>query len=148
MSDTSTILSLGQAARLTGFGKTTLARAIKAGRLSATRNETGSYSIDAAELARVFPFPAPTEPGTATAPVVHHATAGDQVEALREMMAMMRAENSDLRHDRDQWREIAQRLALSPPKPSPAPPAETPAPAPTDAGGPLYRAWRWMRKAG
>jgi hypothetical protein len=63
-------------------------------------------------------------------------------------MAMMRAENSDLRHDRDQWREIAQRLALSPPKPSPAPPAETPAPAPTDAGGPLYRAWRWMRKAG
>jgi hypothetical protein len=83
MSDTSTILSLGQAARLTGFGKTTLARAIKAGRLSATRNETGGYSIDAAELARVFPFPAPTEPGTATAPVVHHATAGDQVEALR-----------------------------------------------------------------
>jgi hypothetical protein len=93
---------------------------------------------------RVFPFPAPTETGAATAPVVHHATTEDQVAPLREMLAMLKAENTDLRHDRDQWRDIAQRLALSPPKPSPAPPAETPA----DTGGPLYRAWRWMRQAG
>jgi ABC-type sugar transport system ATPase subunit len=41
-------------AGLVGSGRTTLARAIKAGRLSATRNETGGYSIDAAE-----PRPAP-----------------------------------------------------------------------------------------
>jgi excisionase family DNA binding protein len=148
MPDTSTTLSLGQAARLTGLGKTTLARAIKAGRLSATRNETGSYSIDAAELARVFPFPAPTETGAATAPVVHHATTEDQVAPLREMLAMLKAENTDMRHDRDQWRDIAQRLALSPPKPSLAPPPAEAAPTPTDAGGPLYRAWRWLRKAG
>jgi excisionase family DNA binding protein len=149
MLDTVTILSLGQAARLTGLGKTTLARAIKAGRLSATRNETGGYRIDASELARVFPFPAPDETGFATTPVVHHATTEDQVATLREMMGMLKAQNTDLRHDRDHWREMAQRLALSPPKPSPAPPAETPAPtpAPTDAGGWLYCMWRWMRKA-
>lgn len=146
MPDTATILSLGQAARLTGLGKTTLARAIKAGRLSATRGETGGYSIDAAELARVFPFPAPTaETGTATAPMVHHATTEGQVATLREMLAMLKGENTDLRHDRDQWREMAQRLALSPPKPSPAP-AE--APAPVGASSPLARAWRWMRQAG
>jgi hypothetical protein len=38
-----------------GLGKTTLARAIKAGRLSATWTDLGT-----AELARVYPFPAPT----------------------------------------------------------------------------------------
>jgi hypothetical protein len=31
-------------------------RAVKAGRLSATRNEAGSHTIDPAELDRVFPF--------------------------------------------------------------------------------------------
>ena len=46
-------ISLGEAARLTGLGKTTLARAIKAGRLSATRTDIGSYQID--PLARVYP---------------------------------------------------------------------------------------------
>ena len=55
--ETTTALSLGQAARLTGLGKTTLARAIRAGRLSATRTETGGYSIEPCELARVFPTP-------------------------------------------------------------------------------------------
>ena len=75
MLDPTTTLTLGQAARLTGRGKTTLARAIKAGRLSATRSETGSYSIDAAELARVFPFPAPTHAtGEAAGPLAHRAT--------------------------------------------------------------------------
>jgi hypothetical protein len=42
------------------------------------------------------------------------------------MMAMLRAENTDLRQDRDQWRDMAQRLALAPPKPSLTPPAEIP----------------------
>ena len=40
------MVTLGEAARLTGLGKTTLARAIKAGRLSATRTDLGSYQID------------------------------------------------------------------------------------------------------
>jgi hypothetical protein len=55
-----TMLTLGQAARLTCLGKTTLARAVKAGRLSATRTDLGSYQIDPAELHRVYPYPAPT----------------------------------------------------------------------------------------
>src|SRR4051812_7869408 len=91
-----TSLTLGQAAKLTGLGKTTLARAIKAGRLSATRSEPGSYSIDAAELARVYPFPAPAADQDATGTVVHHATPkltsealAVEVAGLREMLAMM-----------------------------------------------------------
>ena len=43
-------VTLGQAARLTGLGKTTITRAIKAGKLSASRREDGSYEIDPSEL--------------------------------------------------------------------------------------------------
>jgi hypothetical protein len=50
------MITLGEGSRLTGLGKTTLALAIKAGRLSATRTTIGSYEIDPAELARCYPF--------------------------------------------------------------------------------------------
>jgi excisionase family DNA binding protein len=50
--------TLGEAAKHTGLSKPTIQRAIKNGRLSATRNENGSYSIDPAELERVYgPLP-------------------------------------------------------------------------------------------
>jgi len=47
-------LSLGQAAKETGMDKSTISRAIKSGKLSATRQEHGGYAIDPAELFRVF----------------------------------------------------------------------------------------------
>ena len=47
-------LSLGQAAKETGLDKSTISRAIKSGKLSATRQENGGYAIDPAELFRVF----------------------------------------------------------------------------------------------
>ena len=47
-------LSLSQAAKLTEKSKSTINRAIKTGKLSAIRHEDGSYSIDPAELSRVF----------------------------------------------------------------------------------------------
>jgi hypothetical protein len=60
-------LSLGHAAKVTGVGKTTLTRAIKAGRLSATRREDGSYAIDPRELSRVYKVtPETAETVTAT----------------------------------------------------------------------------------
>jgi ABC-type uncharacterized transport system ATPase component len=46
------MLTLGQAARHCGVGKSTLSKAIATGKLSATRREDGSWSIDGAELAR------------------------------------------------------------------------------------------------
>jgi hypothetical protein len=48
--------TLGQAARATGKTKPTIARAIKIGRLSATRTDDGRYMIDPAELHRVYPM--------------------------------------------------------------------------------------------
>lgn len=50
------MLTLRQAAELTGKSKSTLTRAIKSGRLSASRDGEGRYVIDPAELARACPF--------------------------------------------------------------------------------------------
>ena len=47
--------TLGEAARAVGKSKPTIARATKAGRFSAGRTDDGSYAIDSAELARVYP---------------------------------------------------------------------------------------------
>ncbi len=48
------MITLGEAARLANTSKTTLTRAIRAGRLSATLCEDGSYLLDAREFARVY----------------------------------------------------------------------------------------------
>jgi excisionase family DNA binding protein len=58
-------LTLGQAAKETGLGKSTILRAVKSGRLSATRNDDGSWHIDPSELFRVY---APTQRGTPDTP--------------------------------------------------------------------------------
>jgi hypothetical protein len=47
--------TMGQAARATGVSKPRLSRAIKAGKISAERHDDGSYTIDPAELHRVYP---------------------------------------------------------------------------------------------
>lgn len=143
------MVTLGEAARLTGLGKTTLARAIKSGRLSATRTEFGSYQIDPAELSRVYPFPAPTEAAgetvAATGTLVHHATPNAtsetpgataafeaQIAGLREVGELLRRQLDDVREDRDRWRSQAERLALAAPVTTPAPP-------------PVTRPWwRWL----
>jgi len=50
-----TKLTLGQAAKEAGISKPSLSVAIKKGRLSALKNESGTYEIDPAELFRVYP---------------------------------------------------------------------------------------------
>jgi len=48
------MLTLTDAAEQTGKSKSTLNRAIKSGKLSASKNEYGDYRVDAAELFRVY----------------------------------------------------------------------------------------------
>lgn len=48
-------LTLGQAAKEAGISKPSLSAAIKKGRLSAYKNESGTFEIDPAELFRVYP---------------------------------------------------------------------------------------------
>ncbi|MCS5602170.1 MAG: hypothetical protein NZ734_08205 [Paracoccus sp.] len=47
--------SLSEAAKATGKNKTTIQRAIKSGKISANKGNSGSYEIDPSELHRVFP---------------------------------------------------------------------------------------------
>jgi hypothetical protein len=47
--------TIGTAAKATGKAKSVISRAIKDGKISAIKNEHGSYSIDPAELHRVYP---------------------------------------------------------------------------------------------
>jgi hypothetical protein len=114
-----TTLSLGQAARLTGRGKTIFARAIS-GRFFAGSKEDGDHNDDGAELARVYPFPAPGE--TVAELRTRLALAEERLSELKAML-------EDMRRDRDAWREQAQTRLL----PAPA--------APTSW-------WRWLRTNG
>jgi hypothetical protein len=98
-------LSLGQAARLTGRGKTLLARAIS-GRLFAPSKEDGGSNIDGAESARVCPFPVPVE--TASELRTRLTMAEERLSELKGML-------EDMRRDRDAWREQAQTRLLPAP---------------------------------
>ena len=54
-------IGLSEAARLTGAARSTLYRAIKAGRLSAASDTSGAVRIDPAELARIFTIATPRD---------------------------------------------------------------------------------------
>lgn len=98
--------SLNGAAEATGKGKSTLHRAIKSGKLSATRQADGTYSIDASELFRVFPrntvmgrigtvTERSTQPAETLATEV--AVLRAKLEAQGEFLAHVLGENQDLR---------------------------------------------------
>jgi excisionase family DNA binding protein len=114
--------TLAEAAQATGLNRSTVLRAIKSGRISGTKDELGAWSVEAAELHRVFP-PAEATPKA----LPQHA----QTDAL---VAELRAQLAEMRSQRDAWQGIAERLALGAPKPPEPEPAMT--------------WWRWLRSTG
>jgi excisionase family DNA binding protein len=141
------MLTLGQAAKLTGLGKTTLTRAIKAGRLSANRRDDGSYEIDPSELSRVYSIRSETpETVSQSSLAVHHVTATEtprdpdvtaRLAALEEQVKGLKDLLEEVRQSRDEWKDQAARLVHA----LPAPSVETPAVTPPS------RPW-WRRLAG
>ncbi len=78
--------TMAGAAQAVGTSKSAIHRAIKAGRLSATKGDDGTYRIDGAELARVYP---PSRVVTVESSPWHAATRPDtaaeaQSETLRD----------------------------------------------------------------
>ncbi len=152
-------LTLGEAAKQSGFSKATLSRAIRDGKLSAQRSpETQSFKIDPAELHRYkeamqvvrntieterekhAATPSRTEEKTSeTALATRIEEIRDRIELearaklAEERLADMKAHFEEMRRQRDRWQEQAERLALAPPQP-PAPPQ------PQQRGW-----WRWRR---
>lgn len=109
------MLSLSQAAKLSGKSRSTLQRWISAGTLSATRNHRGEYLIDASELARVTPLI--MTPGSHSAD--DHATDGSahklalleqEIGALRGIVEDLRADKRDLTRRLDTSESERQRL--------------------------------------
>jgi excisionase family DNA binding protein len=127
--------TLGTAARATGVSKSTIYRAIKAGRVSASRTDTGDYAIDPAELHRVFPPSGSDAARSGTAGMKRGATEPEsgelalkaarleaEIAASALVSELLRRQLDETRQDRDHWRGQAQRLVapLPPPRPSPA----------------------------
>ena len=135
-------MTLSQAAKVSGKSKSTLSRAIKMGRLSATRLEDGNFSIDPAELFRAYPA-TPSNPyderhieqGATPIPAELQNRISmlelllekerETVAREREISAREREISADLKEDRDRWRQQATSLLadLRPQLAEPAPPA-------------------------
>jgi len=108
--------TLNEAAKAVGKSKTTIHRAIKSGKISASKLDSGAYAIDPSELHRVF------QNGTAERttrndveqPVTTSGTADIRLEMLekeRERERQQLEETiADLREDRDKWRQQATAL--------------------------------------
>ena len=112
--------TLGSAAKATGKSKTTIQRAIAKGRISAQKDGSGRYIIDPSELHRVFPSVsratvAQQSQSDTTRP--SHATPLQvKVEALEAMLDREREALSEMRDDRDAWKQQATALLGSPTK--------------------------------
>lgn len=96
--------TLQSAADATGKAKSTIQRAIKSGKLSATRKEDGSYSIDAAELTRVYPLQNAGSDTVAMKQHAHHEEADllqVKVALLEQQVNLLMDERNDLRRRLD-----------------------------------------------
>lgn len=116
------VYTLGTAAKATGKSKATISKAIKTGRISAIKDESGAFRIEPSELHRVYP-PTPTfeEIDTQTDTGEHREQVNTEDRSLiRELQARLEAANerlsdkeaviSDLKEDRDRWRQQATAL--------------------------------------
>jgi DNA-binding MurR/RpiR family transcriptional regulator len=105
----------GQAAKAVGVSTPTISRALKSGKISGLKNESGAWVIDASELHRVDwsvtkkDSVTPNMQGTVP-PLKEHEN-----KVLEPLVEALQEQIRDLRQDRDNWRLMAERLALSPP---------------------------------
>jgi hypothetical protein len=112
------MFSLSQAAKAARVSKATIHRAIKSGRLSAARQDDGSYQIDEAELCRVYEVTVTgetAEGGSGETIRNPEGTVVLEVEltGARALIRLLETQVEDLRRDRDGWRsqaEASQRL--------------------------------------
>jgi excisionase family DNA binding protein len=130
-------VTLAEAAQRVGLHRSNLLRAIKAGRISGSRDDSGAYRIDEAELVRVY--------GDLRSATLQGAQS-DALVALKLEHAEQRICELTRRAERaereaDDMRDLLKRLALPAPSAPHQPTQATAQPEPS----PLRRAWRWMR---
>lgn len=116
----------GQAAQATGKNIATITRAIKSGKISAQKDASGAWRIDASELHRVFPLNTQdlrkTRMQSDTRPVQEQsksqttaleqelAALRERVAAQSELLEERAGQILDIKEDRDRWRQQAVNL--------------------------------------
>ena len=100
--------SLRDAARAVGRGKPAILKAIKAGRISAEKDELGQWRIDPAELHRVYP----PVPALASEPVTSERKETPETDATQRELEVLRETVADLRGERDKLLQVIERQAL------------------------------------
>ena len=112
--------TLGMAAKATGKSKTTIQRAISKGTISAHKEKNGRYSIDPSELHRVFPMVSndtvtqPSQVDTSRPPDLTSLQV--KVDAMEAMLEREREALTEMRSDRDAWKQQATALLSAPKK--------------------------------
>ena len=119
------LLTLNQAAKECGKSKSVLLGAIRAGRLSAIRDDLNQWQIDPAELFRVYQSRR-SENGQKEQSVPHeerhqNALLLANIGHLEKQLATAESVADDLRADRDHWRQQATALLTHQPEPREAP---------------------------
>lgn len=107
------MLSLREAAEETGKTKPAILKAIKSGRISATKNQSGEWQIDPAELFRVYPRHKPendNQPETGLRREIEGLQG--EVDGLRKENRSLREDKERLVSDVEEWREQAKAARL------------------------------------
>ena len=105
--------TLSQAAEATGKNKTTIQRAIKNGRISASKNDTGAYQIDPSELHRVFPIATTqqTESNESQQEATPKETSNlERIVDLEKEVAVLQERNAGLVEQKEQLSETVSDL--------------------------------------
>ena len=125
-------LTLGEAAKQTGKSKATLSRAIKNGRISAQKQDDGSFSIEPSELFRVYKRMNDETPATPKNTVsettrnptatpekdIEIATLKAELQAAQDKIDDLKSLADEIRQDREEWRKQANRLLSHTPQSS------------------------------
>jgi predicted site-specific integrase-resolvase len=108
-----TLLPVAEAAELVGKSRPALMKAIRKGRISATRDAFGRWMIDPAELTRVYRIVKPANSNR-----VDEVADGSRqvIGALQGQIELLKAQNDDLLQQRDLWQQQAPTLALAGPR--------------------------------
>ena len=107
--------TLAAAASATGLNKTTILRAIKSGKICATRDLRANWLVEPAELHRVYPPHAGDRERSAAAQDDAVAGVELQVKVLlaEHRVGDLKAALEDMRSQRDAWQVQAERLAIT-----------------------------------
>ena len=106
--------TLGEAAKACRMSKAKLSKAVKSGKISATKNADGSFSIEAVELHRVYPITVASDQYETPKSTQVNTEKSNELVMLEIKLEAAHQRISDLETDKEAWRLQATRLlALS-----------------------------------